>query len=249
MKIYSQGDCLKPGRYTVHTRFERSVLLFNRTGRALFVVPPAIGPGPLNVVVARPHTFVPQDTLVHPTAWPVPVYDSRLPRLSVAPRKEVAQLLRSTLPRLAPPDSLVSLFWPRPQLPPFQQHRDTIIRDALRAVARHRLAAGARRIRGCGTGLTPSGDDFLAGWILACRLRRDLATARQIHQAARGTNRVANLFLDLAACGRIHAPLQLFLQQPTAAHARRVCAFGHTSGADLLCGLLYGLTAAPHPAT
>jgi hypothetical protein len=31
------------------------------------------------------------------------------------------------------------------------------------------------------------------------------------------------------------------LQKPTAARARRVCAFGHTSGADLLCGLFYGL--------
>ena len=241
MNILSQGDCLQPGVYTVHTRFERSILLFNRAGRALFVVPPAIGPGPLNIVVARPHAFVTTDTLTLPARGAAPIYDSRLPRLPAAAREQVVRVLRAALPRVAPPDSLATLFWPRPQLPPFQQRRDKRIRDALRAAARGNLAAGVRRIRGCGAGLTPSGDDFLAGWMLACRLRRNLATARQIHQAARGNNRIANLFLDLAARGRIHAPLNKFLQKPTAARARRVCAFGHTSGADLLCGLFYGL--------
>ena len=54
MKFLSIGDQVRPGRYTVWTRFQNSVILFSTTRRALFIVAPALGDGPLNAVHPRP---------------------------------------------------------------------------------------------------------------------------------------------------------------------------------------------------
>lgn len=240
MQILSIGDRIRPGRYAVRTRFERSVLLLNGAGRALFVVAPSIGAGPLNLVVDDPATFVAADVLAIPRNRPARRFDSALPR---ADEGRLRRSLLAVLPRHAPPDSLVSLFFPAGKIPRFQQARDGLFRQALAEIAAGRLAAGVRRIRGCGAGLTPAGDDFLCGWLLACRLRRNVALARRVGKQARGTNPVSNAFLELCAQGRVNAAVKAWLQAPTAARARAVCAFGHTSGADLLCGMWWGLQA------
>ena len=238
MKILSMGDRIRPGAYAVRARFARSVLLLDGTNRALFVVTPAIGPGPLNLVVRAPAAFVPGESLAISRGEAAPVFDSALPRTD---RAKLRRALAAALPRHAPPDSLVSLFFPAGKLPPFQRARDRLFRRALAAIAAGRLAAGVRRLRGCGTGLTPSGDDFLCGWMLAGRLLRRPALAKLILKHARGNNPVSNAFLELAAHGRVNAAVQQLLQAPSSARVKTVCAFGHSSGADLLCGLLWGL--------
>ena len=238
MNVLSRGDRIRPGRYAVQARFERSVLLLDGTGRALFVVDKSIGAGPLNLVVKNPAAFVAAEILAVPRNSPAPRFDSALPRADLA---RLRRILLSALPRHAPPDSLVSLFFPAGKLPRFQRARDGWFRQALAEIAAGRLAAGVRRLRGCGTGLTPSGDDFLCGWMLACRLRRQAALARRIGKLARGKNSVSNAFLELSAQGRVNVAVKMLLQAPTAARVQRVCAFGHGSGADLLCGMLFGL--------
>ncbi|MGD9613337.1 MAG: DUF2877 domain-containing protein [Kiritimatiellia bacterium] len=255
MRILSSGDRIRPGVYAVRARFARSVLLLGQNDRALFVVDPSIGAGPLNLVVADPNAFVAGETLA--VARPEgPPFDSALPRADLA---RLARVLETALPRHAPPDSLVSLFFPATKLPRFQRARDALFQKAFAHFAAGRLAAGVRLIRGCGAGLTPAGDDFLCGWMLALRLRRRSALAREILKHAQGKNPVSNAFLDLAAQGRVNDAVKKLLQAPSPARVRAVCAFGHSSGADLLCGVLWGLdgsrfavhggSASSHPAT
>ena len=241
MKILSIGDRVRPGAYAVRTRFARSVLLFAEDGRALFVVNPAIGAGPLNLVVRDPGAFASGGALEIPRGLRAPRFDSSLPRLAAAARARLRRILDSALPRHASPDSLVSLFAPVFPLPRLQAARDERIRQGLALLGAGRLAAGTRLIRGCGAGLTPSGDDFLCGWQLAARLRGQPAGARTILRSARGGNPVSNAFLELAAQGRVNAAVQRLLQAPSAARVKAVCAFGHSSGADLLCGMRWGL--------
>ena len=238
MKIRSIGDRVRAGVYAVRTRFSRSVWLLDEAGRALFVVNPAIGPGPLNLVVDDPPKYVAGQTLDVPRRVAAPRFDSALPRQDAAARAKLRRVLETALPRHAPPDSLISLFVPAFPLPRFQAARDERFRQAFAAIAAGRLAAGVRLIRGCGTGLTPSGDDFLCGWMLARRLRR--TPTATIRENAIGSNPVSNAFLELAAQGRVNAAVQRLLRSPSSARVEAVCAFGHSSGADLLCGLYWG---------
>ena len=262
MKILSMGDRVRPGNYAVKARFARSVLLLDGADRALFVVDRSIGAGPLNLVVADPSAFVSGDSLAiasprrdrrglqRRSEWsrhdPVPVssgprFDSALPRLDAAAQAKLLRMLASALPRHAPPESLVSLFFPTKRLPRLQANRDALFWKAFDQFAAGRLAAGVRLIRGCGEGLTPSGDDFLCGWMLALRLRGSVSPIPAILKSALGRNPVSNAFLELSAQGRVNVAVKRLLQAPSAARVKAVCAFGHSSGADLLCGMCWGL--------
>lgn len=240
MKILSAGDRVRPGTYSVHARFSRSVLLFSGPRRALFVVDRSIGPGPLNLVLADPSAFVPGNSLrIAPRDLPAR-YVSSMPR-----PVDLGRLLRAlnrSLPRHAPPGSLASLLFPLP--PPASRlvrARDAYLREALRLAETGNLPSAVERIRGCGEGLTPSGDDFLCGWMLACRLRGNPRAARALLPLSLGANPVSNAFLELSAAGRVNRPVRRLLEKPAAPRVAAACSFGHTSGADLLCGLLHGL--------
>ena len=238
MKLLSMGDRIRPGNYAVQARYDRCVLLLGGGDRALFVVDPSIGAGPLNLVVTDPNAFVPGETLAIPRRRTGPRFNSALPRTDCA---RLLRVLESALPRHAPPDSLVSLFFPAGKIPRLQQARDLRFRQALAQIAAGRIPAGSRLIRGCGAGLTPAGDDFLAGWMLAGRLQRKFALVKLILRHARGKNSVSNTFLELAAQGHVNIAVKKLLQAPSTPRVKAVCAFGHSSGADLLCGMLFGL--------
>ena len=241
MKILSRGDRIQPGVYVVRARFARSVLLLDAVQRAMFVVDRSIGAGPLNLVVADPAAFAARESLAIPRQSQAPRFDSALTRQDRAARARLLRVLASALPRHAPPDSRVSLFFPAKQLPRLQKNRDALFRKAFFLFAAGRLAAGVRLIRGCGEGLTPSGDDFLCGWMLALRLRGQTAPIPAILKNALGKNAVSNAFLETSAQGRVNVAVKRLLLAPSSARVKAVCAFGHNSGADLLCGMLWGL--------
>lgn len=235
------GDRIRPGEYAAKARFARSVLLLDGAGRALFVVDRSIGAGPLNLVVADPAAFASGASLAIPRQLEAPRFDSGLPRRDRAARQRLLRVLASALPRHAPPESLVSLFCPAKSRPRQQRSRDALFRQAFAHFAAGRLAAGVRLIRGCGEGLTPSGDDFLCGWLLALRLRGKVAPIPAILKNALGQNAVSNAFLEISAQGRVNVAVKRLLLAPSPARVKAVCAFGHNSGADLLCGMLWGL--------
>ncbi len=244
MKVLSVGDQIQTGNYVVRSRFTRSVLLLGPANRALFVVDRSIGAGPLHLVVSNPSAFVVEEHLSFPLPNPAPIFDSKMPRLSVGEIKRLLRALESFLPHQAPPESLISLFTPTHNISKQQQYRDALFQQAFGHVAARRIAEAARLIRGCGEGLTPSGDDFLCGWMLALRLQRKIEQARYLLSHALGKNPVSNAFLEMSAKGRVNAAMRHLLIAPTAAHVKKVCAFGHSSGADLLCGVWFGCT---HP--
>jgi hypothetical protein len=120
----------------------------------------------------------------------------------------------------------------------------------------------AERIVGLGPGLTPSGDDVLAGLLLALRLLGGavpgggaavwladwLGAAVTAHADTRTTSLAASL-LHCAAHGEAAAEVAAVLrgiagQEPLRPAARRLLNAGHTSGADLAWGLLAGCRAA-----
>jgi hypothetical protein len=127
-------------------------------------------------------------------------------------------------------------------------HPELSVADS--ALQRCDLSAVVAALAGLGAGLTPAGDDVLAGLLVV------LATAGHdegmLREAVAGvrTHAISRAFLTWAARGQGVEPVHLLLaalSQRDHAAARRhqdaVLALGHTSGADLLLGLRLGLGA------
>lgn len=119
------------------------------------------------------------------------------------------------------------------------------------APAAYRQAAG---LVGLGGGLTPAGDDYLVGMCTAfalpgdgCEFHRQVLT-RAVEDNAHRTNDISRAALLQAARGRVRQSLigltQALVTADRAAmpaRAGRVLAIGHTSGTDIMSGLLSGL--------
>lgn len=98
---------------------------------------------------------------------------------------------------------------------------------------------------GLGPGLTPSGDDFLLGMFLVLQWRAPGLGARILEQAARGasTTDVSQAMLRRALQGHA-SQLYLAVLDPGAeleSALAKARAFGHSSGHDCLCGMLFAL--------
>ncbi|HXA61451.1 MAG TPA: DUF2877 domain-containing protein [Streptosporangiaceae bacterium] len=119
----------------------------------------------------------------------------------------------------------------------------------------------AERIVGLGPGLTPSGDDVLAGLLISLRLvggsvlggqsaiwLADWIGAAVTADAGTRTTALAATLLHCAAHGQAGAEVSAVLraiagQEPMAPALRRLLSAGHTSGADLAWGVLAGCRA------
>lgn len=121
------------------------------------------------------------------------------------------------------------------------------------------LPGSAHALAGLGQGLTPSGDDFLAGVLSALRffalstgqsLLGPKMRSRIVNQAVSRTLPFSGYLLRCAARGLIAAPLANWLQAvlrgdcDQASVQTKACAdIGHSSGLDTLCGMLLTLQA------
>ena len=108
------------------------------------------------------------------------------------------------------------------------------------------LLALATQLGGRGPGLTPAGDDCLAGILLVAHVRWGATAAEELAAIATSiaTNDIALAFLRWAARGQSIEPVHRFLvatAEGDAATARNALGaltrFGHSSGADLATGL------------
>jgi hypothetical protein len=114
------------------------------------------------------------------------------------------------------------------------------------------FASGAHLLSGLGPGLTPSGDDLLAGfalgiWAAHGALPNDLAVAIEDAIVGRTTD-LAVARVQHAVAGRAdeftHAVLRALVTDDSGdlpVSVVRLLGYGHTSGADTLVGLLLGV--------
>lgn len=114
---------------------------------------------------------------------------------------------------------------------------------AVRCVDGGDLDGAVDALAGLGPGLTPAGDDALAGILLVLGAP-DRAAAVVAAERAR-TNDIARAFLSWAARGQSIEPVHRLLAAHDAGGASAALAdvlrFGHSSGADLALGLRLGL--------
>jgi hypothetical protein len=102
---------------------------------------------------------------------------------------------------------------------------------------------------GLGPGLTPAGDDFVGGAMIALRAfgNRELAdrvAAWALPLAATNTGRISRAHLECAARGEGHAYFHDFLSFPTGENRQKLSRIGHTSGLDTAAGAVNALACA-----
>jgi len=134
---------------------------------------------------------------------------------------------------------------------------DAILGPARELVARRDLVGLARLVGGRGPGLTPAGDDLLAGvLVIDALLHPDRDAARNEAVRASATTDVAAAFLHWAARGQCIAPFHAVVSAVAAGRPDRESAaraalmtIGASSGAALLLGLDLALSVAAAGAT
>lgn len=197
------------------------------------------------------------------------------PRVGGADAGDVASAacaVRATLVAEGAPDSLLPLLWlreradrTRPADPVSAAAAPAALLCA--AAARHDpwgVRAASKRLAGLGPGLTPSGDDLLAGflasWVLTCEATgvqagpRDRVASEILQGAAPRASELGGVWLAHAVRGAVAEPMGRFFTAlfagdlgslPSA--VRSVLALGATSGTDWLVGAVLGIEAALHP--
>lgn len=156
------------------------------------------------------------------------------------------------------PAATEMLLHPSPHAIPTLLHatRDFQLEDA---------KASIMSLIGLGPGLTPSGDDFLVGYLAGLwataghspsRTQFVGALGAEISAAARNTNEISGAYLRSAATGHVSEPIAKLAQQLKQANDMRnvraatqaALQVGHTSGTDGVLGLLLGCLAWQCPA-
>lgn len=274
MKILSIGDRVEEGSYLPHSRFRRSAN-FARGESLAAVVGEEAGRGPVNIVVRGIDPGAADLLEIGGEAIrvggnsfsraEVEIYDSRwapdpIERKLVGRNLEV---LEGCLRRHAPGESLVFLLDPARRGYPETSFRGRLAERFAAAAedlfrSERDLVEGCRRLKGLGPGLTPSGDDFIAGVLAALGvMERADGTDRselkgKIAAAARSANLLSGNFIALAAAGRFFERLKNLLDglvggEPEALRRRagELLAFGASSGSDLAVGLVLTLKRFP----
>jgi hypothetical protein len=258
--------------------FARACMIASPAGRVVSIVGSELGDGPLNIVLDDPSfSFhgIPQrgrawvedsrlcaEGLVVDTTGAViwePRPDWSRLRAHRAAMAGNLPMLRSYALGRAPEGSLLPLVADR-VTPPEQANPIFPVLQAARRAALSlriafskgqpgRLASATSLLAGLGSGLTPAGDDFLAGVMLRAWLEHpapEPLCRNVVRAAAPHTSVLSTAFLRAASCGECNAPWHRLLRTLANGHAqsirqaaRRVLSFGHTSGADTLAGFLW----------
>jgi hypothetical protein len=223
---------------------------FTDDHRLISVVDETIGDGPLNIVLSDfeagqscdPLQILTGSVLFEGREYPVTArYSSLIPGkprnlppldMTTAPAKSLAFLLDETRE-----ENFRAGFESR-----FVGH----VKRCVHEIFHGDRLAGIRQLKGTGLGLTPSGDDFIAGHLIGLNLRGEVAD--EIFEAARSDNIFSNTFLDLARQGRVFGRMKnLILALMTGCGVQecteRLFAVGETSGADLATGFYMTVTA------
>ena len=251
--------------------FDRSCYLETAEGQLVAALAEPLGRGAFALTVRGTPPFAtlhPEDTVtVEPgllvtgeiriDLTQAALWDPAIPALA-EPGDEGIAALRDFLRTNAPEEGLS-----RALFDTVDTGNSALLAQGRRALARLRvgldgadaaaLTEGAGLLAGLGPGLTPSGDDVLAGILLALRVWPEragplgprIASALLVGTAAPRTGRISRAYLWAARQG--HAAdswhdLIRALPGPAgvAAPASRILETGETSGADMLAGFLFG---------
>ena len=263
------GDDLPSGTFIPHSRFEtvvnfvndQNLIVYITSNRDLLASNAIFLPGVLldetTILTISNDTIKIND--LYFKRYLMDIYDSTFHFEDVdftVFESSLVQIL-SNYSDLFPEKSLIFLLNPENEkffTSGFDQHFMCNAKKSCELILAGEIVKGIENIRGTGYGLTPSGDDFIAGFFLGlhfneCKFKIDLSELREkIYHAAAGKNLLTNSFLKNAVNKKYFRPLKNVLlllcemtnfSFPDALNA--LLLMGATSGADLLTGYIYSI--------
>lgn len=235
----------------VFAAFERSCYIETSLGVAC-VGDARIGLGPLNVVVSTLDSVPRVGARVR-----VHIHNARVWKPPQGMRGTAAGLPARQLSlwrRRRPADSLAAMVDAPELLAPRTRRAAQAFLDWLSIGATGAAPRSAAGLIGLGPGLTPAGDDFIGGALIALRFARRATAADRVAAWALArsvrTNRISAAHLACAAQGEGHEALHRFLQALVphgpgfSAALQTLDRIGHSSGWDAAAGALLALTPA-----
>jgi len=225
-------EALAAGEGQVCAVFRRSFYLRTDSGGYACVGDPSLGNGPLNVRV--PDLVLPRMgervtvSLAHAAAWQPPAHVPGEPNL-----RELTLKARNRVPAEGLGGLVVGIH------NALSGHAQPALDALERWLAGNALDNEVEGLIGLGPGLTPSGDDYLGGMLVALRLAERAMQAdglwRWLEPRLEGrTSALSAAHLAAAAAGQAHEALHEVLNGASSLEA--LDAVGHTSGWDALAG-------------
>jgi len=262
---YTIGDGLPFGRFELHSRFERVVNFTNPNNQLIFLtsIAEAISTNGIviqNIDLSTVDSITVEEENIKLNHREISknifsIYDSSFEYPGVVPSDFETSLyhLLSDYPELFPEKSMAFLLNPeREKFFPsgFDFYFMKNAKEATTAILKGDISGGVRKLKGTGTGLTPAGDDFIAGMIFGLHYieriyRRDLSALRaQMYETSLGTNLLVNTSLFHANLGKYFGTfknlLSLLVRNLRYHDAlKALLSYGATSGADLLSGYIF----------
>ena len=275
IEIVSIGDRIFPGEYSLHSRFRR-VVNFTEGERLVALVTEEVGSGPVNIVAKGLDPGLIDDTLrIDPgtitiNGGPYPfdrakICHSHLGVGSIDDQRLMENLgvFEDALLELSPPGCLAFLIDEKREAnftSSFEKGFIARIKEGTKSIVNptnqiapdaNSIVSGVKKIKGLGFGLTPSGDDFIAGLLVALNLMERLdgtdhtKIKREIVSVSRGGNIFSNSFISLAGDGYLFEGFKDLLSalidgDKTGIRARteNLLSLGASSGSDMAVGFL-----------
>ena len=276
----------KAGLFKVHSRFEHvtNFMLEGDSGSTdstslISLVDEVIGPGPFNIVVNHDNEEFFNSLFIDTKGFnlgfntgnlrynfePVNCYDSSI-KIDTLSDETMTRFylnmsyLESSLIEYAHPKSLVFLLDEEREKNfsgAFEKEFIARIKASVNLLFGIEPLLGIKGLKGIGFGLTPSGDDFIAGFFVAKYLdasihKQDMldvsAKINSLCQEALGENLLSNSFLKSTGQGHINGKFKKLIhslisgdRQDIEENAGEFMNHGATSGADLATGLTLSL--------
>ena len=268
IEILNYGDSLKEGNYRVHSKFKNAINYFSGTA-VISLVERKIGFGPINIVPRKlwPNKidkfaiegdkFIFNNSRIDLTT--VSRYDSCLDKKSINKTifKSNLKFFEKMLLEFSSPKSLAFLLDIKREeyfKTSFEREFIKRIRAGVAALLNLNLSKGITLIKGTGFGLTPSGDDFICGLLIALNTsqiiynQNIIERMEKIYNLAIGTNLLSNTYLACAKNGRLFERFKnlIYALSINNKSAIKMCtskliSFGETSGSDMGVGFIVGL--------
>ena len=268
IELVSYGDQLCSGKYKLHLKFNSAVNFFSGDS-FVFVVNENVGPGPLNIVIkgivpVSVNSLEIEDRylLLNDIKLEFDTRKLYYPFISLQEfdyNNFIRNLgfLENSVKKLSPSHSLAFVLDPRRRLEftsSFESEYLKRIDLGVQEILFGNILIGVGLIKGLGPGLTPAGDDFNSGILIALNLVEKICnwdmqkSIKLVRQEAVGSNPFTNAFLLCASQGLLFNKFRELLNEVLYSdeniiikNTESVLSIGETSGADQLVGFLIGM--------
>lgn len=267
IKFISIGDCIKENKYYIHSKFKNSINFYNDE-RIITIGNKYIGSGPTNIIfddisMFNDETFlyINKDIIQFGTIKikidKTKIYDSKINIVEFNMEKfiENIELFENYVKLLSNGKGISLLLEDSVKTDDNLFDKFTIkIRNGVEKLFEGDLIKGIKEIKGVGVGLTPSGDDFIYGFLVGLSVieiihNKKLSNLKKlIYENAKGENLISNNFLYCASEGLFFEKtknliISLFYgdEREILERVTKILQIGETSGVDFSVGLILTL--------